>query len=66
RLGATGKNLSVATGFVAAETSVSKYGRTTFESTGIVWNTLTGQRLNPKPTSILSSGEKRLSGTVNV
>lgn len=35
-IGATGKNLSVATGFVAAETSVSKYGRTTFESTGIV------------------------------
>ena len=28
-------------------------------------NTLTEQRLNPKPTSTLSSGEKRLSGIVN-
>ena len=30
-----------------------------------MWNILTEQRLNPRPTSTLSSGEKRLSGTVN-
>ena len=34
-------------------------------SSAWMWNTLTGQRSNPKPTSTLSSGEKRLSGTVN-
>lgn len=35
-IGTTGKNLSVATGFVAAGTDVSKFGRTTFETTGVV------------------------------
>lgn len=45
-IGATGKNLSVATGFVAAETSVSKYGRTTFESTGIVKSESTFYTIN--------------------
>ena len=35
------------------------------DGTKIESKALTGQRSNPKPTSTLSSGEKRLSGTVN-